>query len=76
MKCVDKKKGRSNGSFSLRPLSSLDSFCVRQSVRETPLLILTMCDTLSFASLQISAGALILAQQQDAVYQTASWWSK
>jgi hypothetical protein len=35
-----------------------------------------MCDTLSFASLQISAGALILAQQQDAVYQTASWWSK
>ena len=35
-----------------------------------------VCDTLSFASLQISAGALILAQQQDAVYQTASWWSK
>ena len=33
VKCVDKKKGRSNGSFSLRPLSSLDSFCVRQSVR-------------------------------------------
>ena len=31
VKCVDKKKGRSNGSFSLRPLSSLDSFCVRQS---------------------------------------------
>ena len=48
----------------------------RFTLRETPLLILTMCDTLSFASLQISAGALILAQQQDAVYQTASWWSK
>ena len=42
-------------------------------LRETPLPILTMCDTLSFASLQISAGALILAQQHDAVYQTASW---
>ena len=39
-------------------------------LRETPLPILTMRDTLSFASLQISAGALILAQQQDAVYQT------
>ena len=49
----------------------------RFTLRETPLLILTMCDTLSFASLQISAGALILAQQQDAVlYQTAWWWSK
>ena len=25
VKCVDKEKGRSNGSFSLRPLSSLDA---------------------------------------------------
>ena len=37
-------------------------------MRETPLLILTMCDTLSFASLQISAGALILAQQSRMPY--------
>ena len=29
VKCVDKEKGRSNGSFSLRPLSSLERFCVR-----------------------------------------------
>ena len=29
VKCVDEEKGRSNGSFSLRPLSSLEHFCVR-----------------------------------------------
>ena len=33
VKCVDKEKGRSNGSFLLRPLSSLERFCVRQGGR-------------------------------------------
>jgi hypothetical protein len=33
VKCVDKEKGRSNGSFSLRPLSSLERFCVRHGGR-------------------------------------------
>ena len=34
VKCVDKEKGRSNGSFSLRPLSSLERFCVRHGDRK------------------------------------------